>query len=372
MRTEYIFRFFRDGKMVAQASACGFLGHAAQAASVRYCKNAARGPRIRIPVATFADEVENISNYFLPCSKHRLKPVPRFWGPPMRTEAREMLAVGMLGGQSNIGNRIEMLLRKAHVLPAGTSIFRLVVSAAALCVMALAASLAPRWIAFAEQTALSFEVASIHPNRSGSTDSIVNLPSTGRLEVTNATIKTLVQNAWGIQPLQITGGPAWVDTTRFDIKARTARAITPQEEPMVLQNLLVDRFHLKTHWTTLEAPVYDLVPDKGGPKFTQNTGPASSTQTSRGPEGVHLQAKKMPVAYLARMLGKQVGRVVEDKTQLSGYYDFDLIWDPQQTQESAAPSIFTALQTQLGLKLRSSRDNVPAIVIDQVEQPDAN
>ena len=128
-----------------------------------------------------------------------------------------------------------------------------------------------RWIAVfailtvaSAQTSPTFEVASIHPNPSGSTDSIVNFPETGHLRVTNATLKSLIRAAWNIQNDQISGGPKWLDTDRYDIEARTSGPITEDQDQPLLQSLLADRFHLKAHREQRELTIYALTIAKNG------------------------------------------------------------------------------------------------------------
>ena len=113
--------------------------------------------------------------------------------------------------------------------------------------------------------AQTFEVASIHPNVTGTEGSVIDLPETGRLRVTNATLKTLVRAAYGIQNDQISGGPKWLDTDRYDIEARTSRPITEDQDQPLLQNLLADRFRLKVHREQRELTVYGLMLAKNGP-----------------------------------------------------------------------------------------------------------
>ncbi len=219
---------------------------------------------------------------------------------------------------------------------------------------------------------LQFEVASIRPNLSGSTDTVVDLPDTGRLHVTNATLKTLIRNAWGIQNYQIAGGPNWLDTERYDIQAKTASQIREDQEQPLIQNLLADRFNLKVHRETRDLPLYALELGKGGPKFEKNTGPDGLFQTSRAPGKIRVRATRVSMGQFGGMLGKQLGRIVQDKTGLDGYYDVALEWDPEQAPDSSEPSIFAALQEQLGLRLESQRGPVEILIVDRAERPSEN
>jgi uncharacterized protein (TIGR03435 family) len=286
---------------------------------------------------------------------------------------REMLASGLFGLGSKIGDRIEVLLRRGRTFSSRASGRDVLISTAALAGLMLAGSTAPRWIAFAQVAPEpSFDVASIRPNQSGHDGMIINLPDTGRLSVTNATLKDLIRNAWGIQNYQIAGGPGWLNTDRYDIQAKTAGPITEVQEEPLMQNLLADRFHLKVHRDTSELPVYALLLGKSGPKFKENTGPNGSIHTSRGARRIQISVTRVTMGQLGGMLGRQLGRVVQNKTGLNGYYDFALEWDPEPTGDSSAPSIFAALQEQLGLKLESAKRPVEILIIDHVEKADAN
>jgi uncharacterized protein (TIGR03435 family) len=265
-----------------------------------------------------------------------------------------------------------MLLRREREFSPRVSAVRVGASAIVLLMFVAAGSLTPRWIALAQPAGPSFEVASIRPNQSGSEESVVNLADTGRLNVTNATLRTLIRNAYGIQNDQITGGPKWLDTDRYDIQAKTAEPIRGEQEESLMQNLLAERFGLKIHRETRDLPVFVLLLGKDGPKFQENTGANGSFRTSRGPGRVELAVTRATLAQLGGILGRQVGRVVQNKTGLNGYYDFRLEWNPEQTADSSIPSIFAALQEQLGLRLESAKGPVDILVIDHLEKPDAN
>jgi uncharacterized protein (TIGR03435 family) len=150
------------------------------------------------------------------------------------------------------------------------------------------------------------------------------------------------------------------------------------------QSLLADRLKLKVHWETREMPVYQLVRAKGGPKLKETTDPAHAS-TTMGPT---VRAKAMPMHVLIDILegaSDVGGRVVIDKTGLAGLYDFSLKWAPMQTSAAPGgsdgiastpaaegPSLFTAIEEQLGLKLVATRGPVQVLVIDHIEQPSEN
>jgi uncharacterized protein (TIGR03435 family) len=238
-----------------------------------------------------------------------------------------------------------------------------------------------------------FEVASIKLNKSGSGSSHTDFDR-GRFTVTNEGIKGLIQyDAYGVAGPQIEGGPAWLASERFDIEAKVDDATAVQMEKLgpeerrqvkqqLIEQLLSDRFKLAIHWETRELPVYALVRAKGGAKLTPSTDTSGSSGTSsnRG----RLKASGVTMARLAEtltgILNPEVGRVVVDRTGLEGRYNLTLEWSPEDGSSSGAssdsqgsgPSIFTALEEQLGLKLESSKGPVKMLVIDRVEQPSEN
>lgn len=220
----------------------------------------------------------------------------------------------------------------------------------------------------------TFEVAAIrlHRDSGGNTDFNV---AKGRFSATSATLKTLVRTAYAVLDSQISGGPAWFDTDKYDIEARTTapEELTFDRIQPLLRNLLAERFRLRVHRETRQMPVYALSVDKGGVRFAA-AAPAESIgmNTRKGPGTAKLTATKIPLSLLATNLGNQLGRVVIDKTGLAGNYDLTLQWDPDQSGESASPSLFTALREQLGLRLESRKGPVEMLVIDGAERPSDN
>jgi uncharacterized protein (TIGR03435 family) len=175
------------------------------------------------------------------------------------------------------------------------------------------------------------------------------------------------------------------------------------QNSLMKQSLLADRFKLKVHFEMRELPVYALVVTKGAPAlkpagsdpnapsvpksgYYMNTiGPNSGLSVTRGDQGVlKMTAKGMPMDSVAQSLEEVVadvgGRTIVNRTGLDGQYDFNLEWSPQQTASvpsaddaaSQAPSIFRALEDQLGLKLVPAKGIVEVVVIDHVEKPSAN
>jgi uncharacterized protein (TIGR03435 family) len=220
-----------------------------------------------------------------------------------------------------------------------------------------------------------FDVASVKPNLSDSRSSSTNTAH-GRLTYTNVSLRRLIQSAFGVNDFQIVGGPGWLGTDKFDIEAKAdVSAVTGHVDygPM-LQALLKDRFQLKFHRETRELPVYSLVTAKGAPKLNLHTGDeGASTSTSHGSGKADLVATRVSMAGLAERLGRELGSVVLDNTGLkAAEYDVKLEWSPDPTPDSTAPSLFTALQEQLGLKLEATKGPVEVVVVESAEKPSAN
>lgn len=213
--------------------------------------------------------------------------------------------------------------------------------------------------------------------------------SHGRLTATNVPLRILIQKGFHVKDFQISGGPGWVGTERYDIVAKTESAdISDDDLWLLLQPLLTDRFKLKFHLETKQLPVYSLVIAKGGPKMKLHNGDDEPMVKGRISSGkATLETTKISMKKLADVLGDDVDRTVVDNTGLKGGYDFKLEWaqdhpgeDPGSSilgtlQESlgiSGPSVFTAVQEQLGLKLESAKGPVRIIVIDSVERASAN
>jgi uncharacterized protein (TIGR03435 family) len=182
---------------------------------------------------------------------------------------------------------------------------------------------------------------------------------------------------------QIIGAPHWVKSDRYDISAKADGDPQVREMPALVQRLLEDRLQLKYHWETRESAVYHLVVSKAGKLRDSEPGgcpptadaPCGALRNSPGnTKGYHLTA-----ADLAGSLSLFLGRFVLDKTGLIGKYDISLQWTTERIQlqspagaAESSPSIFTALQEQLGLKLEASKGPVKTLVIDHVERPSEN
>jgi len=232
-----------------------------------------------------------------------------------------------------------------------------------------------------------FDVASVKPNKRSDGLLSLDVQTGGRFIATNIPLKQFIRAAYTLQLYQIVGEPGWVDDERFDIIATSEQELrvpTPWMPgskyalfQMMMQSLLADRFKMVSHNETRESPVYALVVDK--PERGPSAGVKNAAVPCAPDCGMHigrgsLRARRVPMPTLAEFLSQVTGRLVSDATGLTGNFDLDLQWnaDIQQQASTDAPSIFTALQEQLGLRLDSRRGPVPVLVIDSIEHPTAD
>ena len=238
-----------------------------------------------------------------------------------------------------------------------------------------------------------FDVATIKPSAVNDGRFAYRGMPGGALSATGVPVKMLLMEAYNVKAFQIAGEPDWVNTARWDIEAKVEGVqgrLSQAQHGAMVRVLLEDRFQLKVRRETREMPVYALVVEKGGSKLTLHTGePPPPGQAIR--QGLGMFSVKMGgLALLTAQLERQLWRVVIDRTGLVGDYDYTLEWTPEPGQGGAAsiglppqaepaapadskgPSIFTALQEQLGLKLESQRGPVEIILIEHVEKPSEN
>ena len=266
-----------------------------------------------------------------------------------------------------------------------------------------------------------FEVASVKINKSGENNVRIGLQPGGRFTATNVPLRALIRFAYQLQDFQIVGGPDWVASDRlasdrFDILAK-AEGEAPPTPPgtvgpiqLMLRSLLEERFKVAVHQEKRELPIYALMlarSDKRlGPKLQASTvdcqamvkeamargGPPPAPPQANGRPvcGMRISNGQMmgggfPLSQLAASLSGMVQRVVVDQTGLTGNFDLELTFTPDQMGQGTpppgapppavdpnGPSIFTALQEQLGLKLDSQRGPVDVLVIDRAERPTEN
>jgi uncharacterized protein (TIGR03435 family) len=237
----------------------------------------------------------------------------------------------------------------------------------------------------------AYEVVSVKPNESGSFSSSSNTRG-GSFTATNATVRQLVLTAYRLRDFQVSGGPGWIESDRFDVAARAPEGEKP-DHPAMLRTLLAERFTLRTHRETREQPIYALVVARSDGRLGPQLQPSTIDCSGRGGAPPAGNANCGLNSSVGGALGKMTGtgttmdnlatalgnfglnRMVLNRTGLTGGYDVELQWMPDNARAPAgdtanqAPSIFTALQEQLGLKLDSQRGPVEFLVIDSVDQP---
>jgi uncharacterized protein (TIGR03435 family) len=325
----------------------------------------------------------------------------------------ERLAAAATGG--SLLNRVRRLLRVEIADDSRTSpwtIGLVVATAGALGLNLSAQTAAP------VQPVPTFEVASVRPN-TGDNKMAFNTLQGARYNAINIPLRLLIMHSYGLQEQQLVGAPAWIASERFDIVAKADGELGPPEsrgEPsrlqLMMRALLEERFKLKVHRESREVPVYVLVLARADGQLGKELKPSAVdcealAKARRGggpPPEVpkpgerpqcgarvgfgELAAGGQPLLELVSLLSANVGRSVIDRTGLTGRYDMHLRWTPDRILQRAAgtapgepirvngveidpngPSIFTALQEQLGLKLEAERGTVEALVIDHVERP---
>jgi len=199
------------------------------------------------------------------------------------------------------------------------------------------------------------------------------------MTVTNASLKKLIAFAYQVHDYQISG-PDWLSSQRFDIQAEAPEWAKKEERPVILQNLLIDRFKLAVHHSTKSLPAYALAIAKGGPKL-QAVDAHGTSGISSGRGNMTLQ--KASMQEIVDSLSRRLDRPVIDQTGLTGAFNGELHWTPDDDQADGnataaaaadtGPSIFTALQEQFGLKLIPQKASVDFLIVDRVEKlPTAN
>jgi len=261
----------------------------------------------------------------------------------------------------------------------------------------------------------AFDVVSIKPNAANDNRIAIRMAPGGVFTATGITPKLLIGQAFNVRDHQILNAPGWISSERFDVNAKGPEGMPDRVPPEVLRPmlkaLLEDRFELKYHTETRELPVYHLTIGKGGSKMKEVAANADERPPGAGPGGPgggpggpgggmnrmmrmgrgQLNATSVPITLLVNQIAQVLGRTVVDKTGLKGLYDFDLEWTPEghmgggpggpggppppdaiPASDTSGPTIFTALQEKLGLKLESAKGPVDVVVIDSVSKPAGN
>jgi len=231
--------------------------------------------------------------------------------------------------------------------------------------------------AFAQaQAPTEFEVASVRLNTANDRIVTIDVGPGGRFAARGYTLVLLMQRAYGVMDWNVTGGPGWIRTDRYDVsaKANVAGNLTEAQLRPMLQALLAERFKLRLHQGSKEMSGYALVVGKNGPKVKASVDGEEHTDTFRF-NATGLSGQGIKMADLARYVAGKLGLVAVDKTGLKGVYDFKAEWTveaDQDPRDALRFAVFTALQDQLGLKLAAQKINVQMLVIDSVEKASEN
>jgi uncharacterized protein (TIGR03435 family) len=262
--------------------------------------------------------------------------------------------------------------------------FRSFLSGVAICLIVASVFVSRSWAQSApapEKATLAFDIVSVkevQPNPG----EISNWNSTGNGFTARTTVENFVQNAWKfVLADQVVGLPGWAKSENFefvgkmdpDTFANFRKLPSDQQSEQwsrMMQSILTERFQMQAHSETRPMSAYALVIAKGGSRL--KPGVPGKYGWGAGPGSITSHSLAMPT--LSDLLSSSLGRVVVDRTSLSGVYDVSLTWSPddQRGQSDNGPSLFTALEEQLGLRLESSRLPVPVLVIDHIEKPSAN
>ena len=251
---------------------------------------------------------------------------------------------------------------------------------------------------------LAFDAISIHPTKIKTitvnedvetTRMVLSDPPDG-YHVENGTLKYLIMDAYNVKWDSIVGGPDWIEINGYDVDAKVTPAadapppkLTNAQRKQMIQSMLADRFKLVVHNETKDAPIYELDLAKGGSKLPLTTPNDTFAKGIKGFDGNSAPigylmplglgrrfGQAVTIASLAESLSHELKRPVVDKTGLTGKYDLSLQWTPDNTPDDSplagGPSLFTAIQEQLGLKLSSTHGPVKTLVIDHVEPPSPN
>jgi uncharacterized protein (TIGR03435 family) len=235
----------------------------------------------------------------------------------------------------------------------------------------------------------SFEVATIKPvDPDAKAGRYIIMQGNNRFVEKAYTLKLLIAAAYDLNPRTISGGPGWIESNHYDIVAVTPGEVRPThaEQMSMLRNLLADRFKLTFHREQKVFSIYELQVAKSGPKLKASTAPPDDPPaliSTVYPQRIVLPARNASMGDLVSLMQRaMLDRPVVDKTGLTGKFDFDLEWAPDETQfggevpvasaDAPSPPLFSALPQQLGLRLEATRGPVAALVVDKAERPSAN
>jgi len=236
-------------------------------------------------------------------------------------------------------------------------------------------------VALLAQSALKFELASVRRSDPDAKTSNV-LPDRGEnLRIENVSLRKIVTYAYDIRDFQLLNAPSWTADERYDISAKaenrpaeSANETDDQRRSRVahirerLRSLLAERFQLATHLEEKEQTILALRVARSGIKFAEATDPKGSVTTYDG----RIQGFGAPISMLVTQLSMATGQIVRDQSGLAGKYDFTVKWDADEKHRDDLPTLFTAVEEQLGLKLERIKGMVQTVVVDRIERPAAN
>lgn len=239
------------------------------------------------------------------------------------------------------------------------------------------------------QPGAAFEVATIKPVESTPKSArYIIMQGPHRFVEKDYTLKLLIAAAYNLNPKAVSGGPSWIESDHYDILALTPGEAQPShdEQMAMLRTLLTDRFKLAFHHESKIFSIYSLEIARGGSKLKPSTAPATDQPaliSTVYPQRILMPARNASMSDFVSVLQRAIlDRPVVDKTGLTGRYDFNLEWAPDETQfggdvgtspsDTPVPPFFTAIQQQLGLRLEATRGPIETIVVDHAEHPSAN
>ncbi len=270
-----------------------------------------------------------------------------------------------------------------------------------LALILFIAAISCTWVRAQSSLAQSFDVISVKPNRGENLGTSLSDSLPGKFAARYYSLLWVMEYAYDAKEAQIEGLPAWADSEKYDIDAKMDDATAEQEKSLSreqrtkltrtrVQSLLADRFALQLHHETKNIPVLELTVAKGGSKLVETPlvpapgdphplPPGSLTMGANAGQWT-IVSNQEPLKILVNVLSGQPevrGRVLLDRTGLTGKYTFKLQWSTQNL--SAAPSsdttgasLFSALEEQIGLRLESAKAPVDVLVVDHVAQPSPN
>jgi uncharacterized protein (TIGR03435 family) len=294
--------------------------------------------------------------------------------PQINANKRELLALGMFGRESRIGDRIVRLLERGQEFSTEVSRARVAIGGAMLLGCLIVAAIAPRTFAFAQEQS-RFDVVSVRPipGPVGFHNTVLYLAH-GTWNADFAALRQMVGLAYGIQRVRVEGGPTWADSDLFRITAKTDKVDAGVDElRFMAQAVLADRFKLAVHRERKQLSGFTLVVGKNGSKLEESKEHGTPVVEQGEGEGVTLVFHHWPIGGLVNYLANVLDGPVQDGTALTGEYEFRLDHAPfGDVRPSSAPSLFAAVEDQLGLRLESGKVLEDVLVIEHAEKPDAN